>query len=268
MNLFTYIQWCLFYLKANTRYQVHSPFVFDLCNAVLEESRFYYAFRDIERLRQQMLASQASIQQTDYGAGGPAHAPRKIADIVRNAGSSSRQGRWLFHLVRHLQPASILELGTSLGLGTLYLAGGAPAAKIITLEGCPQTAAVARQHFGMQGQDRIQLRTGPFENSLLPVLEDLGAVDFIFFDGNHRPEPTLHYFEACLKAAHPNTVFVFDDMYWSVGMRQAWLQIQQHRQVTLSVDFFDLSMAWINPDFKVKQHFRLVPERWKPWKVF
>lgn len=50
-------QFLNFYRQAATKYQLHSPFVFELANAVLEDTRWYYAFRDVEALRRRMLDS-------------------------------------------------------------------------------------------------------------------------------------------------------------------------------------------------------------------
>jgi hypothetical protein len=63
-------------------------------------------------------------------------------------------------------------------------------------------------------------------------------------------------------------VFVFDDMYWSREMMEAWKQIKAHPRVRLTVDFYDLSLVFINPGIKVQQHWKVVPQWWKPWKVF
>jgi predicted O-methyltransferase YrrM len=264
------VRFLQFYLKASTRYQIHSPFVFELVNAVLEDTRYYYAFTEVERLRRQMLHSKVEIEQEDFGTGGKKQRiqRRRIAEVARKSASSPTQGRMLFRLVQHLQPKTMVELGSSLGVGTAYLASAASHARLVSLEGCAQTAAVAKSNLELLGIKNVILQTGPFEKTLEPVLSREKSVDLFFFDGNHRAEPTLRYFEACLKHATPQTLFVFDDMYWSSEMTGLWKQLQKHPKVTLTLDFFDLSLLCINPDFKEIQHFRIVPERWKPWKVF
>lgn len=260
-----------FYGRAVTKYQIHSPFVFELVDEVLDDDRWYYAFRDIERLRSQMLDSRVEVEFTDLGArSGSSGAKRKVAvrDLVRRAASSPGQGRMLFRLVNRLAPKTILELGTSLGIGALYLASAARAASLVSLEGDPECARLARANLDMLKLDNVEVISGPFEKTLPVALDRLQRIDFVFVDGNHRPDPTLASFEACLSRAHDKTAFVFDDVYWSPGMRKVWQQIQRHPRVTLTVDFFDLSLAFINPDFKEKQHFSVVRTALKPWKVF
>lgn len=264
-------QLLLFYGRAVTKYQIHSPFVFELANEVLDDERWYYAFRDIEQLRDRMLDSRVKFEFADFGArSGPYGAKRKVAvrDMARRAASSPGQGRMLFRLVNRLAPKTMLELGTSLGIGAMYLASAARAARLVSLEGDAECARMARINLDTLKLDNAEVMSGPFEKTLPVALERLQHVDFVFIDGNHRPEPTLACFGACLPYARDKTVFVFDDICWSPGMRKAWQQIQQHPRVTLTVDFFDLSLAFINPDFKEKQHFSVVRTALKPWTIF
>ncbi|MBV6440087.1 MAG: hypothetical protein EPGJADBJ_01749 [Saprospiraceae bacterium] len=264
-----------FYWNAVTKYQLHSPFVFDLVSSVLEDRRWFYAFRDVEMIRNRMLESDVRLEIKDFGAT-PAVAENitgtkhyaTVRLVARRAGSSPRQGRMLFRLAHWAAPKTMLELGTSLGIGAMYLASGMRSARLISLEGCADIAHVARTNLEILHLKNAEVVEGKFEKTLPKALERLQSLDFVFFDGNHRLEPTLHYFEACLPFAHNKTVFVFDDAYWSPDMAHAWEQIKQHPRITLTVDLFDLSLAFINPDFREKQHFRIVPAVWKPWKIF
>jgi predicted O-methyltransferase YrrM len=271
MSLFQFRAFFPFYRRAVTQYQVYSPFVFELVRAVLEDHRRYYAFYDVEALRGNMLKSDLAITMTDYGSGGVKGQVkrRSLRSIAQQSGSSARQGRMLFRLARHFQPKTLLELGTSAGLSTLYLAAATQGARFTSLEGSVELAQVAKTHLEyLQLSEGVSIRTGPFEQSLEPVLKDLQSLDFVYFDGNHRLAPTLEYVEKCLKYAHDRSVFVFDDTHWSAEMEAAWAQIKQHPRVTLSVDFFTLSLVFFNPDFKEKQHYCIVPAHWKPWKFY
>lgn len=255
-----------FYRQAVTKYQLHSPFVFELAVAVLENRRWYYAYRDVEMLRRKMLESDVRLSITDYGTGASRHA--SVRQVARTAGSPVRQGRLLFLLAEWAAPSTMLELGTSLGISAMYLASGKRSARFISLEGCADCAQVARTNLDILQLKNAEVHTGPFAETLPAALQTLQTLDFVFFDGDHRLESTLRYFEQCLTRAHAKTVFVFDDMHWSPEMAQAWDRLKQHPSVTLSVDFFDVSLVFINPEFHEKQHFNIVPKAWKPWKVF
>jgi len=274
MNFFQIGEFFRFYRAAITKYQLHSPFVFELACAVLEDERWFYAFRDVETVREKMLSSDVIVTLLDFGTGGehaqlPVEKKRSVRSIGRQAGSSAGQGQMLFRLANHLRPNTMLELGTSVGIGAMYLASAVRETRFVTLEGSPELANIARVNLDLLGLTKnVEVREGPFEQSLSSALHDLQQLDFVFFDGNHRSEPTLRYFEECLAFAHEKTVFVFDDLHWSVGMAEAWQKIKSHPRVTLTLDFFELSLVFIDPDFREKQHFEILPVRWKPWRFF
>ncbi len=262
-----------FYYSANTRFQVHSPFVFELVTNVLEDRRWYYAFRDVEAIRGNMLDSAVVLDVADYGAvsvnPAPMHRTVPLRRLARVSASSPGQGRRLFRLTNWLKPRRVLELGTSVGVGAMYLASAARDARFVSLEGSEACAHVARANLGILNLHRhTEVIVGPFHQTLQPALETLGKVDLAFFDGHHLKMPTLEYFEEVLEHTHERSVLVLDDIYWSAEMTAAWEQIRQHPRVTLTVDCFDLAFVFVNPDFKVKQHFRLVPVSWKPWKIW
>lgn len=274
MNSFQTQEFFRFYAAASTKYQLHSPFVYELACAVLEDKRWFYAFDEAALLRQKMLSSDVRLRVTDWGSKSPGEnlpleKTRSLRSVVRKAGSSARQGRMLFRLVNHLKPRTMLELGTSVGMGAVHMASAAREATFLTLEGSSELAQVARVNldFLKLGQN-AEVREGTFEKTLPSALRDLKSLDFVFFDGNHRQAPTLRYFEECLAFAHGKTAFVFDDAHGSPEMASAWASVQKHPRVTLTIDFFELSLAFIDPDFREVQHFKIVPASWKPWRFF
>lgn len=261
-----------FYRRAQTKYQLHSPFIFGLADAVLEDRRLFYAYRDVEAVREAMINSKTMLSVTDFGTGAdkqPGTEQTKVlGQLVRRAASSPEQGRRLFRLVNWAQPTTMLELGTGAGVGAMYMAAAAREAKFVSLEGSAALAGVSRANLDLLGLKKTQIISGAFEKTLPEALSLLSSVDFIYIDGNHRTAPTLQYFEQCLPFAHDRTVFVFDDIHWSPEMSEAWRQLQTHPRTTLTVDLYDLALVFINPDFKEKQHVSVVPSKWKPWKVF
>ncbi|MEO1628266.1 MAG: class I SAM-dependent methyltransferase, partial [Bacteroidota bacterium] len=258
-----------FYSAADTLYQVHSPFVFELAKKVLEDDRWYYAFGELEAFRALLQQKKDVIEVTDYGAGSQKMPGKKRStqEIARSSLSGAEQCRQLFRLVQHFRPKRILELGTSLGISTLYMRAADTRAHILTLEGCPQIAKLARGYFKSRKADNIELIEGRFADTLPQALAQLGAPDLVFIDGHHLKAPTLAYFEQCLAASHENTVFVFDDVHWSAEMVDAWTAIRSHPSIRLTVDLFRMGLAFQRPEQREREHFRLVPKYWKPWKI-
>ncbi len=246
-------------LQAGGRHRVHSPFVYALLEDVLLDSRNYYAFGAIEKRRQALYRDERSIRVRDYGAGSlvDGAGERRIADIARHAAKPPKFGRLLFRLVQRLQPDTVLELGTSLGISTAYMAAARSAARVVTLEGCPETAAVARQTFSSLALPHIEVLEGHFDDTLATVLRQLPRLDMAFLDGNHRKEPTLRYFSQCLTRTHADSVLVFDDIHWTRDMEEAWEEIKAHPSVTLSIDLFFMGLVFFREEIREKQHFIL-----------
>jgi len=245
-------------VKARNRHGVHSPFVYELIHEVLRPRDTMPEFAPIEQLREELLHSDQSIRVTDLGAGSRVFdmPTRRMADIARTSLKAPKHAAMLFRLARYFRPVNILELGTSFGISTLYLANGAYEGSVITIEGCPQTQGIALHHFERLRQRNIRPVLGSFKTRLPEVLQGMERLDMAFLDGHHAKEPTLDYFEQCLGRSHNNTFFVFDDIHWSADMEEAWEAIKAHPQVTVTVDLYDMGLVFLRKE-QAKEHFVL-----------
>jgi predicted O-methyltransferase YrrM len=247
-----------FFLHSKDEHGVHSPFVFNLYTSVIKPADPYYIFAEIEACRSALLTSKEEIVTEDMGAGSKVHnsAKRKIKDIARYSLKDTKTAQLLFRLVNYFNPRQIVDLGTSLGITTLYLAAPNPNSTVYTFEGCKETLAVARRNFNQFGYTHIRPVAGNIDHSLPECIKKVSSLDFVFFDANHRLAPTLRYFTLCLTKAHTHSVFVFDDIYWSAEMAEAWRQIKAHPQVTLTIDLFRVGLVFFRKE-QPKQHFKL-----------
>ncbi|MBL7964511.1 MAG: class I SAM-dependent methyltransferase [Flavobacteriales bacterium] len=250
--------WMDHLVKARSRHGVHSPFVYQLADQVLRPSDPIMECLDVEHLREGLLRSDQTIRVNDLGAGSRVlDLPvRNVADMARTAMKPARHASMLYRLARYFNSRTILELGTSFGLTTLYLSRGAPDGRVITIEGCPQTFRIAQHHFEHVRQQNIQAVLGSFRVRLPEVLKQEAALDLVFIDGNHAKEPTLDHFEQCLTRAHNDTVFVLDDIHWSRGMEAAWEAVKAHGSVTVTVDLHHMGLVFLRRE-QPKEHFRL-----------
>jgi len=258
-----------YYYRAQTRYRIHSPFVFELIEEVIEDDRQYYVYDALQQLRGRLSKDNSAIEVLDLGAGSRKgnNSSRRVSEIVKHSVSPDWQCQFLFRLVNYLQPEHRLELGTSLGLSTLYQYFASPSTPLLTLEGSPEITRIAKENFRLMGANNIQLLEGNFDLTLPDALEKLGKLDFAFIDGNHRRAPTLKYFEQCLPYLHKNSALVFDDIYWSDEMAATWETLKEHPAVTLSIDLFWCGILFFREEQKEKQHFTLIPQRFKPWQL-
>jgi len=250
-----------YYLTASNGkgHGVHSPFVFEFITRILNDKSNYPAYQKVEGLRKQLLKDARLFVVEDFGAGSKflKKYERSINSIARNAAKSKRYGQLLFRMVKHYQPACILELGTSLGITTSYLSLAKPDARFITMEGAKEIGMVAKQNFSSLQLKNIELVEGNFDETLSSVINGLPSVDFAFIDGNHRQEPTERYFKQLLSRINNNSILVFDDIHWSSDMEAAWGTIKNNAAVTCSIDLFFIGIVFFRKEFKDKQHFSI-----------
>jgi predicted O-methyltransferase YrrM len=180
-----------------------------------------------------------------------------VSAIARQSAKNAKYGQLLFRIARRYQPHYVLELGTSLGISTAYLAAADEHSVVVTGEGNDSVATLARRNLDAIGLNNVRVITGNFDNTLPEMISRLPHIDLAFIDGNHRRQPTLNYFYELLKKIRPESVIIFDDIHWSREMETAWAEVRQHESVRLSVDLFFLGIIFFRPEFRTSQHFTI-----------
>lgn len=247
-----------FLWNSKNEHGVHSPFVFSLVTKCFYDRKNYAGYTILKNYRDSLLANKNTIEVTDFGAGSRVFKSnsRAVNQIARNAGISAKRAELLFRITNYFKPENILEIGTSLGLAASALALGNPKAKIITLEGCPNTSAVARNQFKEFGLENID----PVVSEFSPYLKNLeipaSSFNLIYFDGNHSKEATLEYFEWLMPTVNNESVWIFDDIHWSKDMEEAWLNIKNHPKVTVTIDTFQWGIVFFRKE-QPKEHFTI-----------
>lgn len=238
---------------------VHSPFVYALVENVFSNTFDFYAFNDLNKTRKQLQLNDAEFEITDLGAGSKKFASnkRRISDIAKHGVSSKKQSEIYFKLINYLKSEIIIELGTSIGLNTLYLKAAAPNGKLYTLEGSGALCSFAKRLFEEKKINGIQVIEGNFKDTLPLLFEKLETFDVLYIDGDHTYESTKNYFELALNKKHNNSVIIFDDIYWSSEMTKCWEYIKTHTEVKMSIDCFYFGIVFFKDEFKQKEHFKL-----------
>ena len=252
--MYQLISYIKFLLKSTNHHGVHSPFVYDLVTKCFYDTKDYSVYEKITTYRIALLSNSNTIHITDFGSGSKVFSSntRAIKEIAKTSGTSEKRARLLYRLVSHLKANNILELGTSLGMGTYAMASANSKAHITSIEGCPEISNVAKHQLANFHIENVLLKVGAF-NEVLPNL-DKQPYDLVFFDGHHDKEATLRYFEQLLPATHNDSVFIFDDIHWSKGMGEAWQLIKQHPSVTVSIDTFYWGFIFFRTE-QVKENF-------------
>jgi predicted O-methyltransferase YrrM len=236
---------------------VHSPFVFELVTKVLNDKTNYPEYKKVELQRSLLLGNESIISVDDFGAGSAAKMAKQrvVQQIAATSLKPKKYAQLLYRLVKYFQPKQVLELGTSLGITTAYLASAQPSSKFITMEGSASIAVLAGQTLERLQIDNTEIITGNFDETLGSITNQ--KFDFVFIDGNHRKEPTLRYFEQLLPSLSSDSVVVFDDIHWSREMEEAWERIKAHSSVTLSIDLFFIGIVFFRKQQLEREHFTI-----------
>jgi predicted O-methyltransferase YrrM len=254
--LFQIKSYLKFLWNSKNEHAVHSPFVFNLITKCFYDKKSKPEYAVLKNYRNSLLANKNTIKVTDFGAGSKVFKSntRQISKIAKTAGISQKRAELLFRITNYFQPSTILEIGTSLGLATSALALGNPKSFIATLEGCPNTMAIAKNQLQVLNVKNVECITTEF-NSFLEACNLKSVIyNLIYFDGNHSKAATLGYFELLLPTITNDIIWIFDDIHWSPEMEEAWKIIQKHPKVTVTIDTFQWGLVFFRRE-QPKEHF-------------
>ncbi|MFK5957400.1 MAG: class I SAM-dependent methyltransferase [Lutibacter sp.] len=247
----------LFLFKSTNQHGVHSPFVYNLITNCFYSKTNSTKIILVKNMKQWLKSNNKIITVTDFGSGSKIfkNNERKVSEIAKVAGINLKKSLLLIRIIDYFQPQNVLEIGTSVGLSSATISVGNSTSHIKTLEGCKNTAAVAKQLFTNFNLENIKITVGNF-NKTLPLIIKNKKFDLIYFDGNHQKEATLYYFNLCVETVHNNSVFIFDDIHWSSEMQEAWLIIKNHPKVTISINTYFWGIIFFRKE-QEKEHFTI-----------
>ncbi len=245
-----------FLLKSSNQHGVHSPFVYNLVTKCFYDKKRYSTYKDLKNYKSDLLKNDISIEVTDLGKGSRISnkTRRRITSIAKNAGSTKKRAQLLYRLSHYFKFENSLELGTSLGIATYALHKGNPEGKITSIEGCPNIADFTTQNLKKNNTKNISILNSDISKSLDNLKDE--TFDFVFLDGNHQKAPTLSYFESLLNNITNDSIFIFDDIYWSKEMTEAWETIKNHPKVTVTIDSYWCGFVFFRKE-QEKEHFTI-----------
>jgi predicted O-methyltransferase YrrM len=232
-----YLQYLLF-SSHGRGHGIHSPFVFDLVEKVFRNKTAPAVVLDIEQRRNTLISDKRVISVKDLGSGSKRIKGnlRKISDIARFSSVPSKYGRFLTNMAASFGDTGILELGTSLGISTMYLAAGQKDGRVHTIEGCPETLSVAKENFDHCGFTGIKSFSGSFDEMIPEFCRENIIPGIIFIDGDHRKESVMRYYEKVKEFTDDKSVVIFDDIHISAEMGEAWDLIKNDKKISISID--------------------------------
>lgn len=244
------------WLDAVDEHSIHSPYFFDLYNKVFKkDSPENQEFNAYEELRRKLLVNPLEVTMDDLGAKSPhfKNTTRPLSQIAATSLSPASYCRLYNRIIHYINATQILELGTSMGITTLYLAQK-DNARVTTFEGNSSMVNVALTHFEYFDKKNIELIEGNIDSRLSEFLLQPRKIHFVLMDANHRYEPTIRYFNLLSRRMDDKGVIVLDDIYYSEEMQRAWKELCNHQLVYGSVDLFRCGLLFFDHALN-RQHY-------------
>lgn len=243
------------WLTTVDEHSIHSPFFFDFYQRVIVNKQPAPDTTRIEAVRSKLLINQTEVAYQDVGSSSKHFktSKRKLSDIAHTSLLPQKWAQLLYRIALFTEAKKIVELGTSMGLTSLYLSQ-VPKSTVYTFEGNPSMINVAITHFEFFTVKNIILIEGNIDNTLSDHLQNPAKVQFAFIDANHRFEPTLHYFDLLAKRMGDKGIMVIDDIHASPEMDKAWQEMKHHELVYGSVDLFRMGILFFDLSLN-KQHY-------------
>jgi predicted O-methyltransferase YrrM len=242
------------WLDTADEHSIHSPFFFDFYNRIIRAEKDY-SFQEIEKMRGRLLSNQTSVEVKDLGAKSThfKYDQRTIARVAATSLNDEEHCALFYRIAKSVEAKKILELGTSMGIASLYLSK-VEDSRVVTFEGNPAMVSIAETNFEYFNQKNIELIEGNIDQTLPDHLQDPTKIDFALIDANHKYEPTISYFNQLARRMSDHGIIVLDDISHSEGMARAWNEIRKHDLVYGSVDLFRCGILFFDLNLN-KQHF-------------
>lgn len=241
---------------------VHSPYLFQIVRFVLRDKNTFYCFADIERRRELLLACSDVLDVVDFGSCGSPEGlkvKRRVCEIAKQHLESPRIGQILFRIVNFIgqsekRPLEILELGTSFGVTTAYLASASSQNNVVTLEGSESVLEIAQGVWRALNLENISWQQGNIDDTLYKCARE--KLDLAFVDANHTNEATMRYVGYLLPRMAEKGIIAVDDIHYSTEMEHAWEQLKQDKRVTTSMDLYHVGLLLVDPHY-LKRHYKI-----------
>jgi predicted O-methyltransferase YrrM len=252
-SLFAIRSYFTHWLDAVDDHSIHSPFFFEFFKVVNDQTEVWGS-SEIEDVRTKLLNNPFPIEVTPLGSKErPESGKEKLSEIAAASLAPPALAQFYARIIKHFKFETIIELGTSLGITTLYMALRNEA-QVVTLEGNKAVADIAITNFEFFDKKNISVIHGNIDHTLKEAMFNMRRVDFVLMDANHRYEPTMRYFDLVTKRVKERSIVIIDDIHRSPEMAKAWEEIRKHELVYGSIDLFRCGILFFEPSLG-KQHF-------------
>ena len=234
-----------FYYKASNSkgHGTHSPFVYIFITEILNDTRYFYAYEEIGFLKEELLRDKRKINYNGKET--------TIKELAKQS-LPDKYNQLLFRIVNHFKPKSILEIGSSLGISTAYLAAVNENIEIDSIEPNELVAIIAKQNLRELSLQNISVETS-LDDLLLDAKNCKKTYDLIFM--NNASEDISDLYLKLSPLYNEDTIVVFRDINSSSAVNKSWIKIKHQSTITISIELFGMGFVFFRREQLKKEHF-------------
>lgn len=252
-------EYLLYFLERTDRHSLQAPFASDFYRELITYIRQHRNGNPaLEGLRKSLILDSKILEIKDEGAGSnfAVGTKRSVASICKNS-CSSLPHNLLYQFIVNKTPAkTVVELGTSFGINTGYLAERT-IGTVFTFEADSSLLEIAKNT--NTNYSNITFIPGLIAETLPGFLMGQPRIDFIQVDAHHTYQATMQYCKWVWPYLHEQSVVVIGDIHWSPEMKKAWLEIKKFPGVTSSMDFFECGVLFFKTEIQPEHHILYYP---------
>ena len=226
-------------LRYRKGFGVHSPFTYNLITKVIEEKTPYYVFEDIENFRKNLLYKE-----------NPPEVPTAQETQTKNYGAL------LFRLINFFKCSTVLQIGSSTGVMSLYLAlplrNSCDCYALEKRTGLLDSARMFAENHSLKNLHWLE---GDYEENLFRLKREVTFFDFIFINTTGDSERTREALRLAGTFVCPDTVMVIDNIQRDKSMKKLWQELKNRGDVGLTIDLLSLGLVFFNTRLH-KQHYK------------
>lgn len=156
-------------------------------------------------------------------------------------GSPKLKGMLLRRIVEGYGAKRVLELGTNTGFSGSYFVS-VNGVELTTIEGSDALCNIADKNM-RRISPKYRIMNNLFDDAIDQLIQENAKFDCVFIDGQHEKEATLHYAERVKPLMEKNAIYIFDDIYWSDDMNEAWKELVYTKDFFKAVDLFAVGVC-------------------------
>jgi predicted O-methyltransferase YrrM len=223
--------------KRGSGHGIHSPYLYRFIAVVLNTPWPYYAFDEIESFRK-------TVENSNIRTS-PSHQKKTTGKTEQAA------NRDTFRIIQDLQPETMLEMGTTNGFSTLYMAKACPSARCLCITKNTNDQIQIAETFKQASIDTIEWYIESDQQPIYEVLDTIDKIDLVVLHISMQP---LEVFKLCMSKAHLNSIFIIRQIHQTSKAEKIWKELCQQTEVVVSIDLYDIGILLFRPELKQKNY--------------